>query len=320
MRATQGASTLSACPPDMTSAFPSTQKRRQNFDFLVWNPIGRKPIAIFGEVKGSVRNPTAVVTEVEEKRKIVEANLGYIKQEYLKTNADIICEFVIGIPSLFSVEIRDAVEASNSNVVVWQADSSAMVLELVQPPRSLAKGAQMLHHDPNLNRVLSDPIDVTNVTYGFFPQSHPVTKLRVLATLLKREPHGPIVELRDIEQAVESQLFYLKKEHQERVTSEMVKESVRIGFALYHQERAVLRIQSRFRQYKSLKDDLVEKWVQARLNAEREEEIGSKIQALETEMLAEQAKQPSLTDFCEPSTPFLWAAERPFRTPVQVWA
>ena len=62
---------------------PLCEKGLRNFDFLLFKRHAKTSVAIFGEVKSSVTNPSRIIDDFEKKRETVELNREFIATNYL---------------------------------------------------------------------------------------------------------------------------------------------------------------------------------------------------------------------------------------------
>jgi hypothetical protein len=272
----------------------------RNFDFLIYRTDSKMPTAIFGEVKRTVESD--LMRELKEKREIVEANIEYVKANYLgKTNQDIRLESVLAVPSASSIDAYNAISNSNEPVILWLPQLYDNSLKLGQPPDGQPQRARMSHYDNRLMKALSVPVSSSAATFDFFPQSHTVRKLKALLSCSQRTPQGLIVDNFRLSQFVKGQLFYLDDNQRSAELARIVQEGERIGFLARFLDKPDLKIVSTRRKIESLERDLDRMWIEAALKEDQTRDTEKALTRLRSTILKEQEKRPSILSYTKES-------------------
>jgi hypothetical protein len=277
-------------------AAPLLELGTKNIDFLLFRRSGSRPVAIFGEAKGSITNFSQVLTEMEERKKAVESNLGYIKSEYLDTGLDPICEYVLAVKSSLGIKAKDAILESGNRVILWQVDYLHHKLSLGQAPREQPDRRLMTHADSELNAVLGhgDGISSYENTFAFYPQSHILVKLLAIVPVLEREQAGNVLRPFKLRQYLSTQLSYLSEDRREAELNSILAEAQRIKFAFKIPEEADFLVPSKSRARASIEDELKHKWLKQRLDEIRSKEVEEARARLQAVVMEEQRRQPTL--------------------------
>lgn len=277
-------------------AAPLFERDVKNLDFLIYRREGKKPIAIFGEAKSSITNYNKVLTEFDERKKVVEDNLEYVKSQYLKTTADPILEYVLVVKSSIASDTRDAALERSMNLVLWQADPYEIRLKLMTPPPGIdpTTSIKWVHHDANLNSVLGKSIPSNAAALAFFPQSHTVTKMKALLQCMRVEEHNLTVPLSLLESYLSEQMGYLDSGERAKEAGFIIREAERIGFVAESTNKPELAIISGRRKPSSLEEEIQNRWIQSKLDEERKSAIDQAKDIFQREILSEQKKRPTL--------------------------
>jgi hypothetical protein len=267
-----------------------------NVDFLLYKPVGKVPIAIFGEVKSTVTNYARVLKEFEDRKKVIIGNLDHVKSNYLKTSVDPILEYVLVVKSSIATKTRDAAFEKGGGLIIWQGDLYDIGLGLVPPPPGLKSAATIswVHHDHELNRVLSTPVRSNAAALAFFPQSHPITKLNALIPCMRMDAQKQVVPYTFLNAYLAEQMPYLGSAERSKEFEFICSTAVEIGLAGRSQSRPELDILSARKKPSSLEAEIHERWVESRLGAEKKEQIENARVAFQNEILSEQKRRPTL--------------------------
>lgn len=277
-------------------AAPLLEFKTKNIDFLVYRREGKRHIAIFGEVKGSITNFSQTLKEMADRRKVIESHLDYIKNRYLDTSSDPICEYVLAVKSSLAAKMRDTILESEERVILWQVDYLHHKLSLVPAPRQQPDRRMMTHADSELTGILGDGDGISSYenTFAFYPQSHILAKLLATLQVLDQDGSNNILKPFKLRQYVNEQLSYLDSDGQQKEVDCIIEELERINFAAKIPESPDLLIASRSRVRASLEAELKKKWMKSRLDeiwTSKVEEARRNLQAITME---EQRKRPTL--------------------------
>ncbi len=274
-------------------ADPLSELGEKNVDFLLYNSEGRRPIIIFGEVKTVITNTSKLLRDLEEHHEIIRSKIEYIKNEYLKTDLEPIIEFVLGVPSSFSIEARDAVWDNQRDIIVWLTTPD-LKLKLAQPRQENGR-LRMLHHDHNLNEILRQTIPSSKKAFDCFPQSHTVIKFKLLIECIEYPTHGPVINKGNLSDKIRSQMSYLDENQQKIQRDLILKEAVNIGFIKPSQDSQTrYNVVSKSRKPSTLERELTNSWINSHLSDAKNKEINTSINRLQTDILNLQNKKPTL--------------------------
>lgn len=267
----------------------------RNFDFLIFRREGKKPIAIFGEAKSSIVNFGSVVNEVAEKQKIVESKLDYIKSEYLKSNVDPICEYVLAVRTSFGTKTRDAIEQSGKPMILWTVDYlKHRELRLEQTPRGEPMRHLMAHNDEALTKVLAQGTPSDSATFAFYPQSHIVSKLKTILAVKEESEYALVAKFHKLRTYLGIQLSYLNDSQREAEFQAIITEAEKMGFVTVSKKTGELNLQSRYRKMKTLEEELEKRWVRHKFEEESNAKVEAARLAIQSEFTAREAKLPPL--------------------------
>ena len=257
---------------------------------------GSRPVAIFGEVKGSVTNFTQVLKEMGERRKVIESNLDHIKTHYLDTRSDPILEYVLAIKSSLSTKMRDTILEGPERAILWQVDYMHHQLSLVQAPRQQPDRRMMTHGDSELTRILGsgDGVSSYENTFAFYPQSHILAKLLAMLPVIDIEGANVILRPFKLAQYVGAQLSYLDEGARQREVDSIVSEAEKVGFAVKTRESPDLLIPSRSRARASLETELRRRWMKTRVEERWLGALEDARSSLQASIMEKQKMQPTL--------------------------
>ncbi|MCL4436514.1 MAG: hypothetical protein M1503_03780 [Thaumarchaeota archaeon] len=268
----------------------------KNMDFLLFKTTGKKPIAIFGEVKTIVTNGQKLMSELDECRQVIEAKLDYIKEHYLKTSTDPLLEYVLAVPSFHSIEAINAISEHDKGIILWLCDKFEPKLKIGQPPPRTDNKQRMLHHDAELMRLLKDSLPSSKRDLAFYPQSHTIRKLKLL--LLEAQPtqHGMIINKERLNSRIKVEMSYVDAATQSQELDFIIKEGQTIQFIhpLEDELGDLFRISSRSKALDTLENELEERWISHRVEEAKKEHIRKALDGLQKDILSERDKQTVL--------------------------
>jgi len=265
----------------------------KNFDFLLFNR--NKSIAIFGECKGTISNPAALISDIEKQKKAVQGNMNLVKMGYLKmpetSNIDV--EYVLAVPSNYSQEVVNAVVKSDTNLIVWHAPlTEADEISMAHPPSdSITDMRRMLHRDNELNGM--SHVKSNRKIFSYFPQGHIVTKLHSLMSSLHYESSGVNISKELLREVISKDLFYAEEKVDQTVDA-LIAKAIEIGFLDPNTDGNMYKIKSNTRKADKLEAILQEKWIMKQFENKQSDAEETKVDALRKEIQNEIDKQQKL--------------------------
>ncbi len=266
-----------------------------NFDFLLVNLEFRPPVVMFGEAKGSVSNPGRVVKEVLNRKATALNEMAYVKENYLRGTADPRVETVLAVPAVDAIQVMEAIVEEGGGIIPWMVDRGDNVLSLKLPNHIDGPlRASMLHGDNDLNQALKK---MGSLARGFniFPQSHPVTKLRMLVASAQRIGRSLIVDTNILLANLQADLFYLEP----MATRELQQEILSLGFdiGLLREVDNEIRLSTRWTDRGAVEEEINSRWVGKRLEQRRRREEEEAILTLQAQITDELQGRPGLQTF-----------------------
>ena len=89
----------------------------KNVDFLIASRTDG--VVIFGKAKGSITDPSVVISQYKIRIKIIKENLQSIKKIFPELKS---IEYVLGVQSIDAMETSKAILCSNANIILWQVN------------------------------------------------------------------------------------------------------------------------------------------------------------------------------------------------------
>lgn len=283
-------------------ADPLEEKDVPNFDFLLWDFDGQ---AIFGEAKANIRQgPLSLLNEVREQREAVEDNMDYIIDNYLGREPRNV-ETVLATFSGDANQIARKAISEGREVVTWGIHQmrKSISVHTVLPRESEIPDDEDIddvhlrikHSKHELNRTLEEA-ESAEGSFDLFPESDPVTKLRTIITASYSEDGHCFVDIEDIVDIVETDLFYLSEEEHKEIVDEIVDEALDIGYIReYEESEADYKIVSRYTNSSGLEKTLEKKWIDSQVD-DKIKEIEEKAEKLAAQDVN---KQTELWDFSQ---------------------
>ena len=270
----------------------------KNMDFLIVNYGERRHIAIFGEAKGSVGNPSRIVRETLERKKVVLKHKDYIKKEYLKIvdkKTPVYLEFVLGVPVESNNRICRAIEEEGGGLIPWAFGGFGGMCLSVDMPHSIGEDTRrkMKHRDRELNNALRE-CRSSESCFSIFPQCHGTAKIQILIEVSKNLS----VNLQDLRERVESDLFYLDTAECQAVVDEILQRGMDIGF-IKRLDSNRYRIKSPFRKPRDIAEDMKDKWIEHSVNAAYSSRLRKSEQEIDARFLREARMQKTLEEYPE---------------------
>lgn len=264
---------------------PLIEIGEKNFDFLLFKRNLDKPIAIFGECKGTISNPSDIITEIESRKNAIERNIDLIKVNYLKIpkETEIEIECVLSVPSQYSQELVNYVVKTKKNLIVWHAPLTGEdEISMARPPNDgITEIRYMLHHERELNE-MSHTVSNRRI-FSYFPQGHPALQLNSLISALHYESSTVNVS-RDYLKEVISQALFYTEQSVEQTTAKILEDGLKIDFLDKSNDGILYKIKSNTRKPEKLANILEEKWINNRFEEHNAAEIEARVIALREEI------------------------------------
>jgi hypothetical protein len=272
-------------------ADPLYEKGIDNFDFLICRIEGKRPIAIFGEVKSSITNFKRSFSEFDDKVKNVEDNREYIKNEYLGIDNEPLFEYVFAVKSNLSPDVRDIIVEEDKNIILWIADLYDGSLKLARSPKGEGRN-KMQHHDHSLSKYLGQSVRSSRNTFDFFPQTHMLRKLKILILSLEERN---ILSIERLRRNIFANCFFLTPKERQAEFESIVQNGLEIGF-LVDDEKKVgeYRISSVTSKLSELEEEIQERWKTAKIKEFARKNLEESINILQSQILDDQRKRPTL--------------------------
>lgn len=276
---------------------PLYELGEKNFDFLLYKPSDRSPVAVMGEAKGSVSKHSGIVKEALGRKQVAQDNMDYMKENYLSTSKDVVFEYVLGVPAIDSLDTIREIVKMGGGIVVWSVSRMEALLSASVPDtddEDLRRS--MMHSDKKLMTAL-DKVDTALQHFDIYPQSHPVSHLRLLVLYCNLSDNRLIVRPSLLGLVMRNgDLFYLDEKEIDHLVDSILKMGTDIGFLerLDHDEYAIL---SRHRKPHGLEEEVKEKWIAWKADSEEQEKEEKLIADLQTKFRQEREKRPELLSF-----------------------
>lgn len=272
---------------DYLRSSPLSELGVKNVDFLIASKS--KGLAIFGEAKGTVTDPSIIISEYKKRIKIIEKNLDHVKKIFPELSS---IEYVLGVKSIDAVEMSKAILRSNADIVLWQVGGwDDQLLSLVVPATDdSSQRKRIIHSDNDLNKSLTK-VPTSTEFKTFFHESHPVTKMALLATVDKGKREQ--FSFNDFKLLVSEELDNTSESEIDEITKEIIDNGINIGF-VRETEDGDYKIQSRFKNSGDRYEELKKKWISYKIKMDKENAIQKSLSELQKEFLQ---KKPSLDKF-----------------------
>lgn len=165
----------------------------KNFDCLIYKEDSNKVVLVFVEVKTGL-NRGNIVKEFKEKCEEIEKNYSEIDEIFPGHDKKVV-EYVLCVDAMMVSSIQSLIEKeiinSKYRMIVWQIGSIIPPhrLNLVWPTDHIKKDDlnKMIHSEKEFNTYLRKSTILLNGPIYFFPQSHPVTKLKAILGFIKSQ-------------------------------------------------------------------------------------------------------------------------------------
>lgn len=123
-----------------------------------------------------------------------------------------------------------------------------------------------------------------------FPQSHPVAKLKKVISAAPIGSSNLVFNKTRLQDIFKNDMYYLDGGQIEEQTKLILDLGVKIGFIQEETTPGEYKITSRARQPNNLESDLIEKWIRLKIEEEKEQEIGKRMEAIKQDLIQEGKK------------------------------
>ena len=251
---------------------PLLEKKTQNVDFLIAS--NTKGIAIFGEAKTSSEDTDGIISEMNERKKLIEENKNYLNEALIPGIDNF--EYVFGLPA---IEARDlsATILKNDNLtyVIWQygGPDSNLVLSLFVPPGEKWEGLRRIRHADNQLNSRLVRVPTSKIYKNFFLQSHPVAKMTVLTWIdTGKEDDSPKGRFNraDLLKICSIELEAYSHDIIERQLEIILELALKVGFIkAIEEEKDLFKIVTSSNDPKARYEDLKTKWIEYSISQDR---------------------------------------------------
>ena len=265
---------------------PLSELGLKNVDFLIASRNDR--VMIFGEAKGTIADPRAVISEYKTRIAVIEKNIEHVKTIFPELRS---LEYVLGVQSGDAVEMSKAILRSNVNIILWQISRwDTALLSLVVPlTNDTNQRRRVMHRNDALNKTLSD-VPTSTAFKTFYHESHPVTKMALLTSVNKG---SQTFTFGDFKTLVIEELDNSSEEEITRITRQIFESAIDIGF-VKSLDDGTYKIQSRFKNSRNRYEELKKKWIARRIEIDKENAINELLRELQNQF---RAQKRSLDEF-----------------------
>ena len=265
---------------------PLSKLGLKNVDFLIASRTDG--VVIFGEAKGSITDPSVVISQYKKRIKIIKENIPYITQIFPELKS---IEYVLGVQSVDAMETSKAILRSNANIILWQVSKwDDQLLSLVVPTTEDAtQQKRVMHCNSDLNKILSK-VPTSTAFKTFYHESHPVTKMTLLTSVNSRQNSFAFDDFKTL---VIDELDNTSDEEINKITQDILDSALDIGFVKSLDDENY-KVQSRFKKPADRYEELKKKWIARKIELDKEHSINEALEKIQTELLA---KKTSLDKF-----------------------
>ena len=231
-----------------------------------------------GRQKGRSATLRRIVRETLDRKSVVESQRDYVNQTYLG-GANAGYEYVLGVSSVDSNNVAKAVIRRDGGLIIWHSEKSQNPELTIFVPSEPHVRASMMHAEDQLNRELGKKIPTSLEFKTFFQQSHMAAKLLVLLSIDKLSADETF-RLEDVTRVVETELNYIDDLGIIlREAQNILQTGIAIGFVGVMGENRY-KIRSRYKSADSREIDLMDKWVDHRLQEQFQEKARAALEEL----------------------------------------
>ena len=258
---------------------PLSELDVKNVDFLIASKTDG--VLIFGETKGTITDPRAVITEYKERIKVINENSAYIMDKFPDIK---LWEYVLGVPSDRSLETSKVIIRSNVNIILWQVGIwNSDKLSLVIPNVDKDTRKKIIHRNNALNRALGNEGVQTSIGFKtFYHESHPVAKMTVLTSIDKKSEQ---FTFDDLKSCVSEELDNTLDNEITTIAEEIIELAIDIGF-VKQLDDGTFKIKSRYKDSRVRYNELKNKWIKRRIKLDKEADLNQKLEQLQGKFLA----------------------------------
>ena len=192
-------------------------------------------------------------------------------------------EYVLSVPSDRASETSKAILRSNANIILWQVGTwSGNTLSLVVPDTDETTRQKIMHNNTDLNKELGNQGVPTSTNFRtFYHDSHPVAKISVL-TLINKESFT----FDDLKLHVTDELDNTSDTEITMMVKQILDWAIDMGF-VRSLDNETYKIQSRFKHADLRYNDLKTKWINRKIEREKDLDFNQRLEELHTQFLVQ---------------------------------
>lgn len=196
-------------------------------------------------------------------------------------------EYVLGVPSDRAMETSKAITRSSAAIILWQVGTwSGDKLSLVTPNTDDIARQKIMHSNSDLNKVLGNEGVPTSTNFKiFYHESHPVAKMAVLAAI---DSDSETFTFDELKSRVSEELDNTSDAEITMIAKQVLEWAIDIGFVRCLGDETY-KIQSRFKHAGTRYDELKTKWINRKIEIEKESDLRQKLEAFQAQLLAQHA-------------------------------
>ena len=131
------------------------------------------------------------------------------------------------VKSSIGMEIRDAIDEKDKEIILWLADLFEVKIKSANTPK-IRTNRFIQHHDPKLMRYMSKGVPSSKSTFDFFPQSHIVLKMK--AVILSIEPNGNKISMERLGINIRGNYYFFNSKRLVEEVDLIIQNGLKIGF------------------------------------------------------------------------------------------
>ena len=257
---------------------PLSELGVKNVDFLIASKTDG--VLIFGEAKGKITDPHSVIVEYKQRIETINENFAYIKNMLPDTKS---LEYVLGVPSHRTMATSKAIARSSADIILWQVGTwSGDRLSLELLPVDDVTRQKMMHSNSALNKALGhDGVPTSTNFKTFYHESHPVAKMTVLTSI---DINSENFTFNDLKICVDEELDNTPDNEITAIAKQIIDWAIDVGFVRCLGDETY-KIQSRFKHADARYDELKTKWVNRKIEIEKETDLHQKLVDLQAQFL-----------------------------------
>ncbi len=274
-----------------------------NFDFLVarLEPTEKPAVLIPGEAKSSIPSPESIVNEIEDSTEAFKDNIDYVLEKYLREppEREFLLEPVVMVRSFDSSNMIASVVNAEANIRVWHGPlAGRQKLAWAPPPKNAPNHMNYSHRDSALRNLMKGGVQSMRRVFNVWPKTHTLVQMGILITASQAgEGTSRVVSRHRLSTFLRDDLFYLEETERENLMDRLIKLGVEIGFLKAEDEPDTYRLVARGVRPDRQEETLRKKWIDWKIEQDRQAEIDGRLNQLFEELKAEAEKQRRLEHF-----------------------